>query len=232
MKNALILAGQSNMLGQGLAAELDSADLPARVQLCDRNPRAGCFGPELGFARRLEELGALEELWLIKYAVGGSSLLAWAPDWSAEAAAMADDAAKGPLYSRLLAHVDRVRGDQEMRIRACLWMQGESDSRYATCAAAYRSNLRRLIERMRQDVNEPQMAFLVGLANPPEAGFPYRAQVRDAQMRLAAEMPGAHLVDTAGLSKWEDELHYDTGGLLELGARYADMFARAVAWLA
>ena len=124
MRPAIILAGQSNMLGSGLHSEAPGLACPANVKLADLNPRAGYFGPELGFARRIDELRSFNELWLIKYAVGGSSMLAWEPDWSAERAAMADDAEKGPLYSRLIHHARHVRAAHELDIRACLWMQG------------------------------------------------------------------------------------------------------------
>ena len=108
MKAVVILAGQSNMAGHGQLAELGDIALPARARLFDLNPRAGCFGPEVGFARRFLELTPLAELWLVKYAVGGSSLLAWERDWSAERAAIADDADKGALYPRLIRHFQQV----------------------------------------------------------------------------------------------------------------------------
>ena len=83
------------MVGHGQLSELGDITMPANARLFDLNPRDGCFGPEVGFAQRFLELMPLDELWLIKYAVGGSSLLAWERDWSAERAAIADDADKG-----------------------------------------------------------------------------------------------------------------------------------------
>ena len=227
MKAALILAGQSNMLGDGLRAELDSAALPANVRLFDRNPRPGSFGPELGLARRVSELMLIDELWLIKYAVGGSSLLAWDPDWQPERAALADDAAKGPLYQRLIAHIKQVSRGQALDVKACLWMQGESDARYPLAAAQYEENLRQWIQRLRSDLGQPDLAFAIGLINPPGMRFPCRAQVRQAQRQVAKRTPKAVLVDTTGLSKHADDLHYDTDGQLELGRRFADALRAA-----
>ena len=70
----VILAGQSNMLGHGELSDIDDPLLPPDVKLFDLNPRDGCFGPEVGFARRhfLTYEPARRTCGLIKYAVGGS----------------------------------------------------------------------------------------------------------------------------------------------------------------
>ncbi len=225
MKATVILAGQSNMLGLGILSELGDATLPSGVTLFDLNPRAGSFGPELGFAHSFLELVPLDELWLIKYAVGGSSLLAWEPDWSAERAELADDADKGPLYQRLIRHFERRTQGEEIAVLACLWMQGESDSRYLVAAAEYERNLKRLISSLRQDLNQPDLPFILGLANPPAATFDYASDVRTAQRQVAKTDRQVHLVETDGLTKLADDLHYDSAGQLELGRRFARQLA-------
>ena len=221
MKAVVILAGQSNMVGHGKLSELDGTDLPAGAQLFDLNPRQGCFGPEISFAKRLLELMPFDDLWLVKYAVGGSSLLAWERDWSAERAAIADNADKGALYPRLISHVQQVIQGEEVNLLACLWMQGESDSRYQEAAADYQANLTRLIADIRQDLSQPELHFVMGLVNPTPARFAFLSTVRAAQATVARTVPNVSLVDTDGLTKHEDELHYDSAGQLELGRRFA-----------
>lgn len=225
MKATVILAGQSNMLGLGMLSELDDAALPGGVTLFDLNPRAGCFGSELGFAHSFLELMPLGELWLVKYAVGGSSLLAWEPEWSAERADLADDAEKGPLYERLIHHFERSTQGEEIDVLACLWMQGESDSRYQVAAAQYERNLKRLVSSLRQDLNQPDLPFILGLANPPAAAFDHASVVRTAQRQVAKADQHVHLVETEGLTKLADDLHYDSAGQLELGRRFAHQLA-------
>ena len=225
-KPVVILAGQSNMAGLGQLSALRDIKMPAKARLFDLNPRAGCFGPEIGFARRFLELLPLNELWLIKYAVGGSSLLAWKRDWSAERAAIADDADKGALYPRLIRHVKQVTAGEEVKLLACLWMQGESDSRYQRAAAQYQANLTRLIADICADLDQPRMQFVIGLVNPAPASFVYLPTVRAAQRRLAQTNRRVSLVDTDGLTRHDDDLHYDSAGQLELGLRFADQLAR------
>lgn len=226
MKAAVILAGQSNMAGHGLLSDLGDISMPAKARLFDLNPRDGFFGPELGFAQRFLELTPLEELWLIKYAVGGSSLLSWEREWSAERAAIADDADKGVLYPRLIRHVKGVTDGADAHLLACLWMQGESDSRYPRAAAEYLQNLTSLIGHFREDLRRPDLQFVMGLVNPAPDRFAWLSTVRAAQRRAARTLPHVSLVDTDGLSRHEDELHYDTSGQLELGRRFADRLFR------
>ena len=226
MKAAVILSGQSNMAGHGLLAELGESALPPKACLFDLNPREGCFGPELGFARRILKLMPLDELWLIKYAVGGSSLLAWEKEWSAERAAIADDDDKGALYPRLVRHVKQVLPANEVDLLGCLWMQGESDSRYRIAAAEYQVNLTRLIADLRADLDRPRLPFVIGRVNPAGDRFVHLSSVRAAQATVAQTRPQVSLVDADGLSKHADGIHYDTEGQLELGARFANQLRR------
>ena len=209
------------MVGHGELSDIENPLFPPEVKCFDLNPRAGCFGPEVGFARSFTEHMQLENLWLVKYAVGGSSLLAWEPEWSAERAAIADDADKGALYPRLISHVKQVTRREDAQILACLWKQGESDSRYETAAAEYHENLQRLIQQMRSDLDQPEMQFIIGLSNATPARFTYLSVVRSAQRQVAKSLPNVSLFDTDGLTKHEDDLHYDSAGQLELGRRFA-----------
>ncbi len=213
------------MVGHGQLSELGDITMPANARLFDLNPRPGCFGPEVGFAQRFLELMSLDELWLIKYAVGGSSLLAWEREWSAERAATAGDADKGALYPQLIGHVKGVTAGEDVKLLACLWMQGESDSRYQAAAAVYQRNLTRLIVDIRHDLGQPELHFVMGLVNPTPARFAFLSTVRAAQATVARTVPNVSPVDTDGLSKHEDDLHYDTAGQLELGKRFADQLA-------
>ena len=217
----VILAGQSNMLGHGELSDIDDPLLPPDVKLFDLNPRDGCFGPEVGFARHFLDVVPGDELWLVKYAVGGSSLLAWEPEWSAERAAITGDADKGALYPRLISHFKQVTSGHDVKVLACLWKQGESDSRYEAAAAQYQTSLTRLITRMRTDLDQPEMQFVIGLSNPTPARFTYLSVVRSAQRQIAKSLPNVSLFDTDGLTKHEDDLHYDSAGQLELGRRFA-----------
>lgn len=224
----LVLAGQSNMAGSGVSAELAPGDraMPPNVTLLGANgesrPAAGPrFGPEVGVAAVVG--GAMPErrLVLVKHAVGGTSMLAWSPAWDSTRAERTGNAAAGPLYEQLMRAVGRLPAGPAPEVGAVLWMQGERDAKFDEAAGSYYENLAGLIAAFRRDLGDPELPFLLGLINPPPGGFPFHETVRAAQRRAAREIPHVHLVETDGLSKRGDDLHYDTRGALELGRRFA-----------
>ena len=239
-----VLAGQSNMAGRGRYSDLaDGGALPPDVQLVavrldvHLRPLEDGFGPELGLARTLAAEGtgpALAEysrpgaegrLLLVKYAVDASSLLDWAPDWDPEAAALTGHPEYGALYRELLDLVARATAEgtsgEGCRPAAVLWMQGERDALFPEVAAAYEANLAALIGALRADLDAPGLPFLLGQVDPPPDRYPAAGAVRAAQAAVAGTLPGVYLVDTGGLSRHADGVHYDTAGQLELGRRFA-----------
>lgn len=229
-----ILAGQSNMVGQGQTSELTEAQRvsPPRVRfhLAGKETRltgGERFGPEVSLAVELARAMPDRDLILIKHAVGGTSLLAWAPDWDSTRARITGNAGAGPLYSQLMQSIERVPLPPGSEFGGVFWMQGERDSRIPEAGIEYFDNLRVLIGRIRTDLDEPDLPFLLGHVNPPADRYPALDAVRQAQQRAASEIPGVFLIGTEGVSKRDDDLHYDTGGILELGRRFANAWLSA-----
>jgi len=229
-----ILAGQSNMAGTARPEELPEQlrTPPLNVYLW-RNGRWGPltpweqWGPELSFGHAMARAWPQERIGIVKLAVGGTSLAAWAPDWSAEQAALTGNAGVGPLYARLMQRVRLALESEGGRVVGMVWMQGERDCRYAAAAAVYDDGLRALIERVRRDLHEAELPFVIGQVNPPaEQGYPYADVVRAAQERVAGEVPHTALVSTDGLPKRADGLHYAPSGLEALGERLAEAYLR------
>ena len=227
-----ILAGQSNMVGQGVTAELtaDQMTTPSNVTYLMETGETGLFdrarfGPEVSLVPRLAQAWPDRELIFVKHAVGGTSLLAWAPVWDAARAELTRNAEAGPLYTQLLAILDRheLRGDAE--IGAVFWMQGESDARYPEVAAEYFDNLTTLIAAFRDDLQNTELLFVMGRANPSPERYTELPVVQRAQQRTADDLAAVRLIDTEGLSKHDDGVHYDTAGVLELGRRFAAALA-------
>jgi len=225
-----VLSGQSNMVGQGVTAELspELATLPPTVRLFVEGQPAATgdrpsFGPEVTFAHEMATAWPDRNLVLLKFAVGGTSLLAWAPEWSEAEAARTGNAGAGPLYARLL---DSIRLDlgPAARFAAVLWMQGERDARFEDVGPEYLDRLDTFITALRADVNTPGLPLLLGLVNPPPARYPAAAVVRAQQREAPTRLTSTVLVDTDDLGKRDDELHYDTAGQLELGRRFARAF--------
>jgi hypothetical protein len=221
----LVLAGQSNMVGQGRRAELpaEKRALPANVALVVGNAPEGKapgdnFGPELALAHELAAKWPGRKFVLLKFAVGTTSIRAWAPDWSEADAAVADNVSFGALYPRLLGFLRPHLASGAPPPHAILWFQGERDARFAAAAADYAPRLDAFIERLRRDLAAPDSWFILGVVNPPYPDAPVVAGMqRDTPRRVAR----AKAISAEGLTKRADKLHYDTAGQWELGLRFA-----------
>jgi hypothetical protein len=161
-----------------------------------------------------------QEFVLVKYAIGGTSLLDWAPEWDAKRAELTGNAERGPLYRQLIEIIEALPL-ADARFGAVLWMQGERDARIDAAGIDYYRNLEALVRAFRQDLGRQDLPFVLGMVDLPPSRYPARDVVRQAQRQIANDMAGVYLVETDDLSKWDDQLHYDTEGILELGRRFA-----------
>jgi Carbohydrate esterase, sialic acid-specific acetylesterase len=259
-----VLAGQSNMVGYGSnVAELPS-DLAGRQQnvlwynardrwvtlaaptepLPFSNAKfpdspaiaAGIgFGPEIFLGTRLQK--ALDRpVALVKYASNGANLT---QDWQPT----------GLFYQPLIRRVNHsiaglsARG-YDVKVSGFFWLQGESDTRDLTWAQNYQTNLEDFIGRVRSDLNQPSLPFILGLI--PLASdqltargyFPYADIVRSAQFAVSQTLPNVVAIETLDLPRSSDNLHLNSQGLIALGDRMADAWLSVpqpsphLAWLA
>ena len=242
--HVVLLAGQSNMDGNVPIETLpqEYKRPPENVRLLNRGQLtkiAGgkVFGPEVGIAATLATARPSDEFLLVKRAMGGTSLAAWAPDWDKSRLASRYDAAAGPIYRNLLEDYASAIKDRPARITGVLWMQGESDTRYAALGPNYFENFKTLIAAFRHDLKDPKLPVFFGRVNMPQDAkekdnktikFPYIQHVRAAQERAAREIPEVYLIETDDLSKQSDRIHYDAAGQIALGRRFAEAWLKVV----
>jgi hypothetical protein len=212
-----ILAGQSNMLGKAKVGELPDelkAEQPKVLYslngkgwtpLCPPKKDDATVGPEISFGKEMSSK-LNEPIGIIKQAIGGTNL---AKDW--------DPNDPKYLYSNLLAKVVAAKQTRPVEIVGMCWLQGENDAKHEEMANAYGDNLAKFILRARKDFDSPNMFFVAGRVNP---AYPYVNAVRLAQEKC--QVPGYAFVDCDKLPKLQDNLHYDTKGVVELGTKFAD----------
>ena len=229
-----LLAGQSNMVGQGTTSELPPQYKrnPTNVSFYFNGYKTSLnrfkhFGPEIGFAHEIAKRYPGTKIKLIKFAVGGTSMFAWHPHWDAAKANSTRNASAGALFKKLIKTA-KIPFDEENSVFAgVLWMQGEQDAKYPVAAQQYASNLNSFVSALRHELKAPSVAFLMGKVNPPIALFPATLTVQTAQNLAQQRIRNCHLIKTADLGKRSDLLHYNTKGQLELGKRFAQVFARS-----
>ncbi|MCK5917450.1 MAG: sialate O-acetylesterase [Cocleimonas sp.] len=230
-----ILAGQSNMAGHGTTAKLSAnyRRTPANVKFYFNGypaqmNRFARFGPEVGFAHAISRRFPHKTIKLIKFAVGGTSLFAWDPNWRLGKARQTRNASAGPLFKKLIKTVRRHTSVKGVKFAGILWMQGETDARYSNAARTYAQNLSRFVRALRKELKSPTLAFFMGEVDPPANAFPFRDMVRKAQRSSTASIRNSRLISTRGLAKRHDHLHYSAAGQLALGGRFAKAFIQTV----
>ncbi len=233
-----LFAGQSNMCGLGITAELPA---PYNKPQTDVNYWSGGqwvalrggfgynssqFGPEVSFGRTIKDAHPDDEIYLVKYAVSGTSL---AVGWDVDGTDTA-----GTYYrnfkSTAEAALANLQAAGKMPVLAgMLWMQGESDAQVVNWSKKYQANLIDLINTVRDDFDAPNMEFVIGrittypLWETPD--YPgSNARVRLAQETVPTLMDNVHWINTDDLTfneTWPVGGHYGTEGQIELGIRFA-----------
>ncbi len=228
-----ILAGQSNMTGQGDASKLAPAyrRAPSNVEFYYNGYKAPLnrfkhFGPEIGFAHEISRHFPHDKIKLIKFAVGGTSLFAWDPIWNANKAHSTRNVSAGPLFNKLIKTVNIQFDSNKDKLAGILWMQGETDAKYIMAAKQYAGNLNRFVSALRSKLHSQNAMFIMGSINPPLNIFPSTAIVQYAQKLSARHIRNLRLVKTDDLAKRNDGLHYNAQGQLELGKRFARAYLK------
>jgi len=229
-----LLAGQSNMSGRGLLADLtpeertaDPAirlygndeqwrvaldpldDATGQVDPVSADPKAA-VGPGLFFARALRRMHGGAVL-LVPCAKGGSSMEEWTPSDR-----------RDTLYGACLARARAVGG----HVAGILWYQGETDAGRPEAAGAWQSDFEALVARFRLDLDDDRLpVVMVQLADPPspEVSAPKTYPAWSAIQAAQAEPPPScvDMVSAKGLPRKEDELHLTTEAHRQLGGRLA-----------
>jgi hypothetical protein len=188
----------------------------------------GGFGPEIGMVRTLATKET-RPLAVIKTAFSGTSV---AGDWNVGLPDKADPCYRAMIDEAKAAIASASGQGLTLRPRAFVWVQGESDAN-AKDAPAYAANLSAMLQRLRADLNAPDLILLLGVntrfGNGKNAFMP---KVIAAQKEVAAALPRARYVDTAGAETLPpSHTHFTAVGTLEIGRRYAEALLAAEAAL-
>jgi Ca2+-binding EF-hand superfamily protein len=257
-----ILAGQSNMVGWG-----DSLKLPDNLRngddrvlmfengkwqpLMPSKKASGkqrefgmtefSFGPEIAFADEMAKAWPDETIGIVKFAIGGTSILTWKPDWSKKDADRVGQGRLGSLYKKLMVKVEQAGKAQDIEIVGFLWVQGGRDMKDIAVAKEYLDNLKTLVAAVRKDTGVPGLPFLCGSSRrtedpdnlsdivPQRVNGPYPGVefVLKAQWDAQAEIPHARTVILRSIEKHPMNVHYNTAGQLKVGKLFAEAFLKS-----
>ena len=196
-----ILAGQSNMTGQGVLAQLppgfgpdprawlfhskllQSVSPPLTwAPLRPASDSREKFGPEITFGNRMQQLTKDRPVALIKHGLTSTEMKwSWNPGKDPE-----DLVRMGRQFKVLTATVEaglkalREKGF-EPTLRGMAWQQGETDATEEECAREYLKNFTQFIPRVREQLRAPDLVIVYGMILPPPNNQPYREVIRTAQ---------------------------------------------------
>ena len=208
----------------------------------------GRIGPEVAFSKYIAAYYPDRQISIIKYALGSTSLYDWAKNWNPILSRrMTQSLIRNSLYDVVHRQVgwSHVLDKPGSRISAFLWMQGERDAYFSQAENIYYSNLQKLIGDFRKDYHSPHAKFILGRINPPRdehnhsgklimghvtpqqsTSRPAVKAIRRAQERINRQVRETGIINTDGLAKHDDQVHYNTRGQILLGRLFADEFRR------
>lgn len=227
-----LLVGQSNMAGRGTVEPADQQPHP-RVLMFGKNetwtaatdpmhwdkPSVG-VGLGRTFGIEIAKTSPDITIGLIPCAVGGSPIDTWLP---------------GVFYPPTKSHPwdDALRRAKaalkDGTLKGILWHQGESDCK-PELAAAYEAKLHDLIQRLRAELQAPEVPFIAGQMGQ-FADVPWTEEIKtvDAAHRaLPEKVKNTAFVSAEGLNHKGDKIHFDSPAYRELGRRYAAALLKMV----
>lgn len=188
------------------------------------------FGPEVGVAQRLQETGRKRPTYLVKYALGATSLY---NDWKSPSAG-----AQNSLYRKMVDYVYDIilsfeEQDIEVKIKGLFWMQGEADSCLEVETNQYYENLEYFVNDFRYEFEdtygdeERGIAFVdAGISDC--STWTYHEEVNAAKKQFAESDPSKnYYFDTMeeGLEYNKDNqdyFHFDATSEIKLGKLFID----------
>lgn len=199
------------------------------------------FGVELSFAQKLQELYPNDEIALIKYSKGGTSIDSvaaedfgcWEPDYVGEKGInQYDHFLKTVRNAMDVKDIDGDGREEHLVPSGIIWMQGESDAGYSEAVAKrYYSNLKRLMDLIRAVFRVDDLPVALGKISDSwddDDGkvWDYGELVQHAQEKFARTDECAAIVRSTRYYDYSDTWHYDSEGFIDLGEQFAKAIYR------
>jgi len=206
-----------------LGLSLSAADA-GKVRLFVLSGQSNMRGvaPDAAFTPAVKQAFPDDEVVVVHYAEGGTPIRRWWKGWSGphDVSAAGVDQAPGDLYVTLMTKVKTALAGRTPDTVVFMWMQGERDAK-GGLSGSYEQALKGLIQALRDDLKQPDMAVVIGRLSDHLKGKEHWDAVRAIQEKVATQDPRGAWVDTDDLNGNNNDLHCTRDGFVELGRRFA-----------
>ncbi len=214
-----ILAGQSNMEGDGPLEEYQPENTQGRVFVFDKNyrweigkepVRNNRVGPSIAFAKALIDADTSLAVGIINCARGGTNIGQWQRHFE-------DDS----LYATMmkLAKAASFQGE----ICGVLFFQGENDTEGDAYdhPADWANYFQTFVADVRRDLDKPDLPVVYA-----QLGFVKNHSLWDVvkQQQSSVSVPNVGMIKTDDLPYQKGQIHYTTSAYIEIGRRFAKKY--------
>jgi hypothetical protein len=242
MENAFIFHGNQNIDdtlvdGRGIWAPLRPGHGVDFRSDGKNNYYSERFGVELSFADTWLKLNPGKKIAIIKYSRGGTNIDTaatktfgtWEPNYIGRNGINQYD-----HFMQTLKNAEEskdVDGDGEkdsLILSGLIWMQGETDAfNTKEIAERYCTNLQKLMNRIRTELNQVDLALAIGMIADSKAGkknprLPFCDIVQEKQQQFSQDDRNCALVNSTLKYKFSDHYHFNNEGYIDLGKEFAE----------
>ena len=192
--------------------------------------RTSTYGPELMFGHYMGE-ALNQDVLLVKVVQGGTDLrVDWKTPCSSQNAGnqlTSDEIAQESLYDALIEKATQIQNAEfatnlfpgyegkEIELAGFVWFQGFNDGFNDVNLNNYETNLKCLVEDLRNDLNEPELPIVIAQSHVGDSSN----GVQSGQANTAQQTDNVNLSITDDLSGY---YHFDSAAQLVIGKRMAE----------
>ncbi|HSO88001.1 MAG TPA: sialate O-acetylesterase [Draconibacterium sp.] len=221
--------------GQGIWEVLKPGHGTGHSSTFEKNILSDRFGVEITFALEMKKMFPNENIAIIKYSRGGTSIHidaagpfgCWDPDFTTGTGLNQYDHFLATLKNAFtIKDIDKDGEADELIPAGILWMQGESDANTPEIANLYFKNLKRLMDLMRAALLTDDLPVVIGRISDSgneEDGkvWDFGNVVRWHQAKFVNQDDHAALITTTDNYGYSDKWHYNSAGYIDFGKQFA-----------
>jgi hypothetical protein len=228
-------ADEAEADGKGIWATLQPGHGTGFTSDGKENKYSDRFGVELTFGIRMKQLNPDENIAILKYSRGGTSLDTAAQNFGTweenflkgNGINQYDHFMAAVKYAMQKSDIDGDGRSDKIEPAGIIWMQGESDGTVEKSALKYEENLKHFISLVRKAFNNENMPVVLGRISDSHNSkdgnvWVYGDVIRKAQADFVEKDGNAALVISTDNYGYSDPWHYNSAGYIDLGNKFAE----------